>query len=58
MIMENKEQIKDKFIKALPFIVYSILIIIINLKMSITGDDQYFSTVLQQNKFLDWVLLR
>lgn len=56
--MENKEQIKDKFIKALPFIVYFILIIIINLKMSITGDDQYFSTVLQQNKFLDWVLLR
>lgn len=58
MIIENKGQIKDKFIKALPFIVYSILIIIINLKMSIAGDDQYFSAVLQQNKFLDWVSLR
>lgn len=57
-MFEDKAKIKDTFIKALPFIVYSILIIIMNLKMSIVGDDVYFSSVLQGNNLLDWISLR
>lgn len=56
--MENKKQIKDKFVKALPFIVYSILVIVINLKMSMVGDDVYFSGVLQGNNLFNWIFER
>lgn len=55
---EKNKQIKNLFIKYLPFIVYTILIVILHLKMSVTGDDKYFITVLKDTSLFDWLTNR
>lgn len=54
----NKEVIKKWIISYLPYMVYFVLATILVKRMYLSGDDNYFVTVLNDNSLFNWISIR
>lgn len=54
-MIKNK---KNELFNILPFVIYSVLIIILHINMNIRGDDEAFLQVLQKATLIEWNIFR